>query len=276
MTNFKSLPTNSMLCLLFSLMTIFPTHANNEGINVQIDSCSMELNGTLGFQNEVLTLTSSDLTLVMDNHQNLKINDEPIDLNIEQRAAVESYYYNLKASIPIGVEFAAQGLEVTNLAINQVLAELLGPDDELITKMNELINTIEINLKRNIYAPDGSIFIDPESNTSDNWTSPEWETEFSEAIQHAITESMGRLFMAIGKEMLFGDGEGMSDLFNPDALNSRMEQKLSMHAMALGESAELLCEVLHSAEAAEQQLAQRIPKLANLNMITITENTANQ
>lgn len=276
MTNFKSMRTTTLLSILLTLFAIFPSHANNNGINVQIDSCSMDLNGTLGFQNDVLTLTSPDFTLVIDDQQSLLVNGEDIALNTEQRAAVESYYYNLKAAIPIGVEFAAQGLEVANLAVNEVFAELLGPDDELITKMNELMSTIEVNLKHNIYAPDGSIYIDPEHNTSENWTSPEWEAEFSDAIQSAISEAMGRLFMAIGKEMLFGDGEGIGDLFNPDAFGARMEQKISMHAMALGESAELLCEVLHSAEAAEQQLAQRIPSLTNLNMITITENTGPQ
>lgn len=276
MTNLKSLSATSLLWIIFSLSCIFSAHANNNGINVQVDSCSMDLNGTLGFQNEVLTLTTPELTVVIDEKQNLSVNEQSVPLNKQQRAAVESYYYNLKAAIPIGVEFAAQSLEVANLAVNEVFAELLGSDDELITKMNELMNTIEVNLKHNIYAPDGSIFIDPKSNTSEHWASPEWEAEFAEAIQHAINESMGRLFMAIGKEMLFGDGEGIGDLFNPDAFGVRMEQKMMMHAKALGESAELLCEVLHSAETAELQLATRIPSLANLNMVTIIDNTGQQ
>lgn len=107
MTNLKSLSATSLLWIIFSLSCIFSAHANNNGINVQVDSCSMDLNGTLGFQNEVLTLTTPELTVVIDEKQNLSVNEQSVPLNKQQRAAVESYYYNLKAAIPIGVEFAA-------------------------------------------------------------------------------------------------------------------------------------------------------------------------
>ena len=247
--------------------------AQANGINVEIEQCKMDLAGTLGFQHDVLTLTSPEQTLVIDAQQQLTVDGTVLPLTPSQRAAVESYYYNIKAAIPIGVEFAAQGLEIANLAVNEVFAELLGPDDELIVKMNELMTNLSGTVQNSIYAPDGSIFIDPKQDSANEWASPEWEAEFADALKTAITDSMGRLFLIIGKEMLFGDGEMQADFFNPDALGQRVTDKIGLHASQFGESAELLCDIIRSADEAEVIVAHRIPELAQLNMITVTDNT---
>lgn len=266
----KTIAATSLL-LASSLLTSPSAQAN--GINVEIEQCKMDLAGTLGFQHDVLTLTSPEQTIVIDAQQQLTVDGTVLPLTPSQRAAVESYYFNIKAAIPIGVEFAAQGLEIANLAVNEVFAELLGPDDELIVKMNELMTKLSGTVQNSIYAPDGSIFIDPEQNSANEWASPEWEAEFAETLKTAITDSMGRLFLIIGKEMLFGDGEMQADFFNPDALGQRVTDKIGLHASQFGESAELLCDIIRSADEAEVIVAQRIQKLAQLNMITVSDNT---
>lgn len=266
----KTIAVTSLL--VASSFCASPT-AQANGINVEIEQCKMDLAGTLGFQHDVLTLTSPEQTLVIDAQQQLTVDGTVLPLTPAQRAAVESYYYNIKAAIPIGVEFAAQGLEIANLAVNEVFAELLGPDDELIVKMNELMTNLSGTVQNSIYAPDGSIFIDPKQDSANEWASPEWEAEFADALKTAITDSMGRLFLIIGKEMLFGDGEMQADFFNPDALGQRVTDKIGLHASQFGESAELLCDIIRSADEAEVIVAQRIPELAQLNMITVTDNT---
>lgn len=271
MNTFTATIAATSLIVASSLMASHTAQAN--GINVEIEQCKMDLAGTLGFQHDVLTLSSGQQTLVIDAQQQLTVDGTVLTLTPHQRAAIESYYYNIKAAIPIGVEFAAQGLEVANLAVNEVFAELLGPDDELIIKMNELMTNISGTVKSSIYAPDGSIYIDPQQDSANQWASPEWETEFADALKSAISDSMGRLFLALGSEMLFGDGDMQADFFNPDALGQRVTDKIGMHASQFGESAELLCDIIRSADAAEVIVAQRIPELAQLNMITVTDNT---
>ena len=271
MNTFTATIAATSLIVASSLMASPTAQAN--GINVEIEQCKMDLAGTLGFQHDVLTLSSPQQTLVIDAQQQLTVDGTVLTLTPRQRAAVESYYYNIKAAIPIGVEFAAQGLEVANLAVNEVFAELLGPDDELIIKMNELMTNISGTVKSSIYAPDGSIYIDSQQDSANQWASPEWEAEFSDALKSAISDAMGRLFLGLGSEMLFGDGDMQADFFNPDAFGQRVTDKIGMHASEFGESAELLCDIIRSADAAEVIVAQRIPELAQLNMITVTDNT---
>jgi hypothetical protein len=266
----KTIAATSLIVV--SSLVASPT-AQANGINVDIEQCKMDLAGTLGFQHDVLTLSSAQQTLVIDAQQQLTVDGTVLTLTPEQRSAVESYYYNIKAAIPIGVEFAAQGLEIANLAVNEVFAELLGPDDELIIKMNELMTNLSGTVQNSIYAPDGSIYIDPQQDSANQWASPEWEAEFADALKSAISDSMGRLFLALGSEMLFGDGDMQADFFNPDALGQRVTDTIGMHASQFGESAELLCDIIRSADAAEVIVAQRIPELAQLNMITVTDNS---
>lgn len=267
-------PIIAALIITSSVMTAPEVHAN--GIDVNIEQCTMELDGTLGYQNDVLTLVSPDQTLIIDAQQQLVVDGKVLTLTAQQRTAIESYYYNIKAAIPIGVEFAAQGLEIANIAVNEVFTELLGADDELIIKMNELMSNISSSVQSSIYAPDGSIFIDPKQTSTNEWASPQWEADFADALKTAISDAMGRLFLALGSEMLFGDGDMQADFFNPDALGQRVTDKVGLHASQFAESAELLCDIIRSADSAEVIVAERIPELAQLNMITVTDNTQNK
>ena len=267
--NFRNSLNVACIALLWSVVLLAtPVQANT---SMHIEGCEMAMRGTLGMQNDILTIrpATDSKTYVIDAEQNLSIDGKAVPLNQEQQAVIESYYYNVRSAIPMGVEMAAQGLELANIAVNEVFTQLLGPQDDMVVKLNELIAQIKTKVESSIYAPDGSIFIDPNASNQDDWTDPQWHAEFDAVLEETIQDFMGTILIAMGKALLFGDGEPLFEDFNPDALGQVIEEKMAANGNALAETSTVFCEIVRAAEANETSLATLIPEYADYNFITV-------
>jgi len=271
--SFRNYFSKVYIALLFTVAVLTPTVQANTSMH--IEGCDMSMRGTLGMQNDILTIrpSSNNKTYVIDAEQNLSVDGQIMALNQEQQAVIESYYYNVRSAIPMGVEMAAQGLELANIAVNEVFTQLLGPEDDMIIKLNELIAQIKTKVESSIYAPDGSIYIDPNASNQDDWTDPQWQAEFDAALEETVQDFMGKILIAMGKAMLFGDGETLFEDFNPDALGQVIEEKMEANGNVLAETSTMFCEIVRAAEENETRLAALIPEYADYNFITVEANT---
>ncbi len=263
---FTFLFTLTLLCSLLVFWT--PNTIANTNTHFATSQCDIQVRGSMAFTDEIMTITDTrGDTLRIDANQQVEFNDEPLTLSPAQRILFEQYYYNIKAAIPMGVEMAAQGLELANVAVNDILSQLLGADDPMIIKLNELLMGIAVGLQNDIYDAEGNLSLAPQSPTNQNWFSPEWQTAFNQTLSDTIEENMGRLLLAIGSELLFGDGELGFGALDPDALAMQVEQKIAVHADELGRAAMTLCDIVAAAETAETELSQSLPELAKWNFV---------
>lgn len=246
---------------LLSVMVMSPALAHN-------NECDIELSGHIQYQPGFLTVEMEDGgTLTIDAAHTLTINHEPISLNSEQLKWVGQYYDNIDMAIPMTLSIASEGLDLANVAVTEVFGELLGEDNGLTQDFGELFTSLEEKLAHSFYDENGIIYIDSTKFDEPGWFDESWEAEFESQIESLVSESMGRLLIAIGTQMLW-DGGDMSEFeAKMERFGESLEHRMEAQADALEEKADALCDVLEEADYAETKMQKSIPGLSELNLL---------
>lgn len=236
------------------------------------NECSVNIDGQLTLEDKVLTITTEnrDVVLIEANHD-LFVNGKSISLTKDQQLWVESYYQGITDAVPAVAEVAIEGVALATSTINEVFGNLLGADSSAIDDITSKLHEVNQKIQTSFYADNGSVRIDSRKFKDGNMLGQEWEDEFGQAIEEVISSSIGRIMMAIGSELLFGNGNG-----NMDDLESRMEtfseeleHKVEAQAAVLEQKANALCGQLRSIDYAENKLQDSIYELSDLNIITV-------
>lgn len=255
------------------MFALFSTSTLASNIQIDMSQCEVNMHGTLGIENGVMTVTTTKgQTLTLDAEQQLSVDGKEMLLTASQQSLAEQYYYNINAAIPMGIEIAAQGLELSNVAVNDILSPLLGEDDDMIIKLNELLTGVAQGLQNDIYDAQGNLSIAP-NMSGGNWFSPEWEKDFERVLTDTIEQNMGRLMIAIGTELLFGEGDFGLEAFDPDALAQRVGDKMAHHGTQISEAMVTFCAIVEAADQAETDLANSIEVLNSFDVIQYRKGT---
>lgn len=233
--------------------------------------CNIDFKGNMRIADEIITITAKGSEQVIITPElNLLINGEVQDLNEQQYHWVGQYYTELNNAVPQTVEIATEGLKLAGSAIEQVLGELIGHDDSAVQDMVATFDQMAEEVQYKFYTADGSIYIDTQDWENGEMFDPQWEAEFEQAMEELVMQSMGKLMIAIGTEMLWSGG-------NMDAFEQRMENFASdvehtveSQAEELEIKAEQLCQTLASADYAESKL-QQISGLEHLDILQVSD-----
>ena len=275
MKDSTSLRFKSITAICFGSLMMFSATTEASSFHIEMSQCDVSMQGTLGIENGVMTVTTEQRqALTIDAEQNVKIDGTKLALTASEKALAEQYYYNINAAVPMGIEIAAQGLELSNVAINDILSPLLGEEDEMIIKLNELLSGIAEGLQNDIYDPQGNLSIAPNMNGA-NWFTPEWEQDFERVLSDTIEQNMGRLMLAIGAELLFGEGNFGLEAFDPDTLAQRVGDKMAHHGTQISEAMVTFCAIVEAADQAETELAGNIESLNDFDVIQYRKGTHN-
>ena len=263
------------IALCISVLTLFSVTSKASDMHIEMSQCDVSMQGTLGIESGVMTVTTEKgQILSIDADQHVTLDGQAIALTSSQRALAEQYYYNINAAIPMGIEIAAQGLELSNVAINDILSPLLGEDDAMVIKLNELLTGIAKGLQNDIYDAQGNLSIAP-NMTGATWFTPEWEQDFERVLTDTIEQNMGRLLLAIGSELLFGEGDFGLEAFDPDALAQRVGDKMAHHGTQISEAMITFCSIVETADQAETELANSVDALNTFDVIQYRKGTVN-
>lgn len=236
----------------------------------QTNSCDMELDGHIQYYQGDLTVQMEDGgTLTIDKYHNLTINGESISLNGEQQRWVTEYYENIDMAIPMTLTIASEGLAIANVAVTEVFSELLGSDNAMEDDFRDLFTSLETKLSTSFYDDAGNIRIDSTKFDEPGWFDESWEDEFEAEIESLISESMGRILIAIGTQMLWEGGDMSEFEQKMERWGEDLETRLETQAAALEEKGDALCEVLKKADYAEGQMQAVIPGLQDLNLLDL-------
>ncbi|KTF08051.1 conserved hypothetical protein, secreted [marine sediment metagenome] len=261
--------SNKLLLSVAVTSALISGHAFAHDTSFQNNSCDMELDGHIQYyQGDLTVQMDNGSVMTIDAQHNMTINGESVSLNREQQRWVSEYYNNIDIAIPMTLTIASEGLQIANVAVTEVFTELLG-GDQMGDDFNELFNSLETKLNTSFYDDAGNIRVDSTKFDEPGWFDESWEQEFETQIESLISESMGRILIAVGTQMLW-DGGDMSEFEQKmERWGEDLEYRLESQAASLEEKGEALCKVLKKADYAEGKMQASISGLDDLNLLDI-------
>ena len=239
--------------------------------HVEVDNqCNMELHGSVTFDHGDLTITteSGEKVLITPSHQ-LYVENKAVNLDTDEQRWVSDYYTSIETAIPMTVEIARDGIKIASFAITEVFTELLGEDNDLSENFDTLFSDLSNEIDERFYAADGTYKFDSTGLDGD-WTDAAWSEEFDDKIESLVERSTGHLLMAIGRQMLFEDGDMDAFANRMENFGEMIEQRVEGEADALESKAEALCTVLAKADYAESRMQKNIAGLSGLDLLETT------
>ena len=246
-------------------------HAFAHDSSFQNNSCDMELDGHIQYyQGDLTVQMDNGLVMTIDSHHNMTIDGESVSLDSEQQRWVSEYYNNIDIAIPMTLNIASEGLQIANVAVTEVFTELLG-GDQTGDDFRELFDSLETKLNTSFYDDAGNIRVDSTKFDEPGWFDESWEQEFEAQIESLISESMGRILIAVGTQMLWEGGDMSEFEQKMERWGEDLEYRLESQAAALEEKGDALCKVLKKADYAEGKMQASISGLDDLNLLDIDQ-----
>ena len=239
---------------------------------VLANECNVELNGNMQLENNVLAI-------ILDNNTRLTIGQDKIlyvdgialQLDSEQQRWVENYYDGINQAAPQAAAIATDAVALASTALNEVFTELLGSDNNALADLSDKLRNLDQQIQYNFYADNGDIRLHSDSFENGEFFGEQWETQFEEAIEDLVTDSIGHLMVAIGTQLIFSGGDMGEFEQKMERFGEQMEQKVEYQAEALEEKTEELCETLARVDSAENNLQMNINQLAGLDVIQVSD-----
>ena len=261
--------SNKLLLSVAVTSALISGHAFAHDTSFQNNSCDMELDGHIQYyQGDLTVQMDNGSVMTIDAQHNMTINGESVSLDREQQRWVSEYYNNIDIAIPMTLTIASEGLQIANVAVTEVFTELLG-GDQMGDDFNELFNSLETKLNTSFYDDAGNIRVDSTKFDEPGWFDESWEQEFETQIESLISESMGRILIAVGTQMLWEGGDMSEFEQKMERWGEDLEYRLESQAASLEEKGEALCKVLKKADYAEGKMQASISGLDDLNLLDI-------
>ena len=263
--------SNKLLLSVAVTSALISGHAFAHDTSFQNNSCDMELDGHIQYyQGDLTVQMDNGSVMTIDAQHNMTINGESVSLDREQQRWVSEYYNNIDIAIPMTLTIASEGLQIANVAVTEVFTELLG-GDQMSDDFNELFNSLETKLNTSFYDDAGNIRVDSTKFDEPGWFDESWEQEFETQIESLISESMGRILIAVGTQMLWEGGDMSEFEQKMERWGEDLEYRLESQAASLEEKGDALCKVLKKADYAEGKMQASISGLDDLNLLDIDQ-----
>lgn len=227
-------------------------------------SCNLEFNGAVAVTPELVRIESGGRELILTTANAMLIDGHAIELDAAQRAHVEEYAREIRATVPQIVEIAIEGIEVGLTAAAEVARAVFDaePPQDLYALMDEVKERID----QRLYARDGSIYLD--GNGID--ALDESIADLEPRIEEIMGQLVGGALTAAGNVLSGGEG---SFLERMEAFGARMErfqhemeEKVGARAAGIEARAEELCDQVRALASAEDALQEAVPEARRIDL----------
>jgi len=238
---------------------------------VMANQCEIDFDGNMQLENRVLTLNTPKhkKIVILENNQ-LYVNDKHVALSTEQQGLVSAYYAGIYAAAPQAERIARDAIELANVTINEVFTELLGTKSGAVDELSVKLDELSTHIHSNFYAQNGEIRLNSANFEDGNFLGNEWEQEFEQVIEEVVSNSIGKILLSIGSQLLFGGDDIDAFEAKMDRFGQDMEQRLEYQTSGIEARANALCLGLAQVDSVESQLQNSIAELADLNILRVT------
>jgi hypothetical protein len=248
------------------------------------DACNIELDAGLTLTETTLEFFNAEknaentkqILYKIDNDHHLIVHGKEVDLNTHQQALVTKYATSIRAMIPEVRAIAIDGVDIALDGINLAFNELLGEGNnvgveltkELLLLRDEVVQRFTVENGITI----GNNGVERKDFTSEKILGKEFEQRIESAIEKAVINSMGSLFVAMGQEMLRSGGEGNSFETRMENFGENIANEMEKRTEEIKRKAGALCLPIINIAQLEEQLKAGISPLANINVISASFN----
>ena len=254
------------------------TSISNAVIAGEDNSCNINFDKDITMSNELVSVNEAGTELWRINTQGqLWIKDHAVNTDASTQQLLFDYQAGIRSQTLETVELVEDALMLAADAVSSVFAELTGNtinSNPALQTALEKVKTSTANIvvrsgeTINIY---GSRF----SHIDDAFGK-----EFEQAIEEAVTNSMGSIFMMVGKAMVSGEGnfEQRMEAFGErmERFGEDLEARLDIKSNLLEQRGNSICANLQQLDAIETQVQRAIPQMQQYDVIDVTsdKNTA--
>jgi hypothetical protein len=233
------------------------------------NECDINIEGDIELDEEIIMIETEDGDRIRFNDSELWVNRQPVDLTPTQQSYVSDYFNGIQQSVPLTFDIAMEAIDIAGTGVTAAFGGLLGEDDELIDELNDSFSTFKERMHDSFYNASGRMHFSSSSSGGNNFFGDAFDEELSEEIESLVSRSVGRLMIALGTQMLFGDSEGSDFERRMEAFGEDLEQQMELKAEHIEEKADELCDTLLAVESSEDKLRDSIPELENFHMLNV-------
>lgn len=246
------------------------------------DACNIELDAGLTLNDTTLEFFNAaqdsehnkQILYKIDNDQRLIVHGQGITLNDHQQALVTEYAMSIRAIVPQIRTIAIEGVDLALEGVNLAFNELLGEDNTVGAKLTQELSTLRDEVATRFTAEHGITInensVNNEGFTGEDILGKEFEQRIKSAVETAVINSMGRLLIVMGQEMLFSGGDTNSFETRMDNFGDSIADEMELRAEKIKLKADALCLAIADIDQLEEKLKTSIVALANINVISAT------
>jgi hypothetical protein len=251
---------------LTSISSAVMAHDNN--------SCNINFDKDISISRELVSMKDAGNELWRINSAGqLWLDGKMIDTDRSTQRMLRDYQAGIRTQTLETVALVEDALVLAADAVNAVLVELTGDNLDSHPALQTALAKIKTSTE-SIVARSGDT-IDIYGSRFDGLDDAFGE-EFEQAIEEAVTSSLGSIMMIVGKAMTSGEGnfEQRMEAFGQkmerfgEDLEARMETKTEL----LEQRGEAMCAGLQQLDVLESQIQQAIPQMQKYDLIEVSSN----
>lgn len=226
-----------------------------------VNACDIELEHSVKVTPDYVQIMDGENTLYrITEDDKLMVSGKEVSLTPEQRAVIEDYREQMHQVVPEVVELIEQAFVFARQTLDKVFTELFGESSNLQPKVETMLASLEDKFSPYISGDNDEFLLSKEGI---ELAGEEFGDQFGDDMEQLMKESTGELLMMIGRMM--SEGEGSMNSFQ-----QRMEdfgEQIESDGERLEQQGEAVCLKMQRLEAVESEMQQKIPQLANFDLL---------
>ncbi|MDX1391652.1 MAG: DUF2884 family protein [Rheinheimera sp.] len=238
------------------------------------NSCNINFDKDISISSELVSMQQGDTELWrINNNGQLWLDGRAVDTDGDTQKLLREYQAGIRTQTLETVALVEDALVLAADAVDSVLTELTGDSLQDNPSLQQALDNIKTSTESIVVRRGDTINV--YGSRFDN-IDQAFGPEFEQAIEEAVTSSMGNILMLVGKAMSSGEGnfEQRMEAFGEkmqrfgDDLAARMETK----AQLLEQRGDAMCGNLQQLDALESQIQQAIPKMQQYDLFDVKSN----
>jgi hypothetical protein len=234
-------------------------------------SCNIKFDKDLSISSELVSIRGGGAELWRINSQGqLWLDGKAVDTDSNTQHLLREYQAGIRTQTLETVAMVEDALLLATDAVNTVVTELSGEALDTYPALQTALDKVKAT-STSIVSRSGNN-IDIYGSRFDGIDNAFGE-EFEQAIEEAITSSMGSIMMIVGKAMTSGEGDFAQRM---EAFGNKMERfsadleaKMEHKTQALEQRGESMCASLKQLDALESQIQQALPQMQKYDLFEL-------
>ncbi|WP_019677239.1 DUF2884 family protein [Arsukibacterium perlucidum] len=265
-----TLIASAIMFSCFSMQAVAGHHNEHHAKHNQQQSCNFSMEQDLLISRDSVQLQDNGAILwQINNDGRLSLNGKTVQVDNDTRALLRDYQAGIRSQTTETIALVEDALLMASEALTTVLAELTGKSldeypamQQALTKISDAASQIVVQDGDNTYLYGSRL------DSIDQAFGP----EFEQAIEEAVSQSMGSIMMLVGKAMTSGEGsfEQRMEAFGQkmEKFGENLEAKMDMKAAALEQRGDAICSQVSQLDALETRIQQQIPAMQQYDLFT--------